>query len=390
MPAFTVNPSQRIQSLPPYLFAEIDRLKEQVRQRGVNIIDLGVGDPDLPTPPHVIEKIKEACEDPSNHRYPSYEGMPRFRQAVSDWYLKRFNVTLDPEREIVTLIGSKEGIAHIPLALIDPGDVAIVPDPGYPVYNVATLFAGGTSHFVPLRKERGFLPDFSEVPESVLKKAKLLFINYPNNPTSAVAEREFFKEVIGLALRHNVVVAHDAAYTEVAFDGYRPLSFLQLDEAKDVGIEFHSLSKTYNMTGWRIGFAAGHPDVVKALGKVKTNIDSGAAQAIQMGALHALRGSQECVEGMTRVYQKRRDIMVEGLRAAGLEVDLPRATFYLWVQTPSGLSSADFSAKLLDEAGVVTTPGNGFGGAGEGYIRIALTVDDEKLQEAVQRIKKVL
>ncbi len=383
-----VELSQRLKSLPPYLFKEIDRKKEEVMARGIDIIDLGVGDPDIPTPKHIIDALKSAVDEPVNHRYPSYTGMKQFREAVSTWYRDRFEISLDPENEVVSLIGSKEGIAHLPLAFIDPGDIALVPTPAYPVYNIGTIFAGGISHFMPLVEENDFLPDLSSIPDDVAKKAKLMFINYPNNPTSAVATEEFFQDVVSFAKENDILVCHDAAYTEMAFDGYSPPSFLQVEGAKDIGIEFHSLSKTFNMTGWRIGFAVGNMKAIEALGAVKSNIDSGVFQAIQMAGIQALLGDKSCINEMQNIYQKRRDIMVDGLREAGIELRKPKATFYLWVKVPDGYTSTEIT-KLLLEKGVVVTPGNGFGEPGEGYIRMALTQDEERLKEAISRIKSI-
>ena len=380
--------ADRLKKLPPYLFKEIDRKKAEVRASGVDIIDLGVGDPDLPTPPHIIEALKAGAEDPANHRYPSYSGMNTFKDAVAEWYEKRFNVILDPATEVVSLIGSKEGLAHLPLAFVNPGDVTLVPTPAYPVYSTATLFAGGEAVFMPLLKENGFLPDLDAVPRGALGRARILFINYPNNPTSAVADTAFFARVAAFAREHGLIVCHDAAYTEMAFDGYRPPSFLEAEGARDVGIEFHSLSKTYNMTGWRIGFAVGNREVVEGLGTIKSNVDSGVFQAVQMAGIEALRGDQSCVTSMTEVYAARRDLVVEGLGQAGFDVEPCRATFYLWVRVPEGWNSTAITARFL-ENGVVVTPGNGFGEPGEGYFRIALTQTRERLQEAVERIKAV-
>lgn len=382
-----VEKADRLKKLPPYLFMEIDRMKEEVRAKGVDIIDLGVGDPDIPTPPHIIERLKQAAADPQNHRYPSYSGMHDFKFSVARWYQKRFAVSLDPHSEVVSLIGSKEGIAHLPLAFINPGDVVLVPTPAYPVYHIGTIFAGGEPYYMPLIKENQFLPDLAAIPPQVAARARLLFINYPNNPTAAVATTDFFKQVVAFAEKHNIVVCHDAAYTEMAFDGYNPPSFLEVDGAKEVGIEFHSLSKTYNMTGWRIGFAVGHKEVISGLGQVKSNIDSGVFQAIQLAGMAALDGDQTCVREMQAVYAERRDILVAGLREAGLKVEKAKATFYLWIEVPKGYTSARCAAHFLSQAGIVTTPGNGFGAPGEGYIRMALTVGKERLQEAVRRIK---
>jgi LL-diaminopimelate aminotransferase len=384
-----IEKAKRIEQIPPYLFAQIDKKKEEMRDRGMDLIDLGIGDPDLPTPEPIIERMKNASDDPRNHHYPSYEGMIEFRTAAAQWFERRFGVRLDPKTEALTLIGSKEGIAHIPLAFVNPGDYVLVPSPGYPVYRVATLFAGGMPYFMPLVKENGFLPKLSEIPKEVAERSKLLFINYPNNPTSAIAERPFFEEVVAFARRYEIIVCHDAAYSELAFDGYRPLSLFEIEGAKEVGIEFHSLSKTFNMTGWRIGFAVGNPEIVSGLGRVKTNIDSGLFQAIQEAGIEALKRYDTPIPNLIRIYEGRRDVMVKGLRQIGLEVDLPKATFYLWIRVPRGYTSARFATLLIEKAGIVATPGNGFGDAGEGYIRMALTVDESRLQEAIGRLKKI-
>ena len=384
-----IEKAKRIEQIPSYLFAEIDKKKDEMRKKGMDLIDLGIGDPDLPTPKPIIEQLKKAAEDPKNHRYPSYEGMIEFRAAVANWYERRFSVKLDPETEVLSLIGSKEGIAHIPLAFVDPGDYVLVPSPGYPVYRVSTLFAGGVPYFLPLHKENNFLPNLSEVPEEVAKKARLLFINYPNNPTSAIAEKSFFEEVVAFARRYQIIVCHDAAYSEVAFDGYRPLSFLEVEGAREVGIEFHSLSKTFNMTGWRIGSAVGCPEIISVLGRVKTNIDSGIFQAIQEAGIFAYSHFDTPIPEIIQTYERRRDIMLKGLREIGLEVDQPKATFYLWIQVPRGYTSAQFAKLLLEREGIVVTPGNGFGEEGEGYIRMALTVDEKRLKEAIERLKKI-
>jgi LL-diaminopimelate aminotransferase len=381
-----IEKAQRLKKLPPYLFKEIDRKKEEVMSRGVDIIDLGVGDPDLPTPSHIITAMTRAAEDPANHRYPSYSGMNDFKYAVTGWYRKRFGVELDPHTEVVSLIGSKEGIAHFPLAFIDPGDVALVPSPAYPVYHIATLFAGGESTFMPLVAENDFLPDLDAIPAETAARAKLMFLNYPNNPTAAVADLEFFDRIVEFATRHSIAVCHDAAYTEMAFDGYRPPSFMAAEGAKEIGIEFHSLSKTYNMTGWRIGFAVGNRDLIDGLGTIKSNVDSGVFQAVQIAGIEALRSDQTCVRDMIDVYSRRRDVMVSGLREAGFELEAPKATFYLWIKVPAGRTSTELASRFLEE-GVVVTPGNGFGDPGEGYFRIAVTQKRERLLEAVDRIK---
>jgi len=378
--------AQRLSKLPPYLFAEIDRLKQDAIRRGMDIINLGIGDPDLPTPSHIVARMQEASADPRHHQYPSYEGMLSFRQAVAGWYSKRFGVTLDPETEVLSLIGSKEGIGHIPLAFIDPGDVVLVPDPGYPVYQAGTVFADGIPYCMPLTRERSFLPDLDAIPSEVLKKARIMFLNYPNNPTAAVASLAFFVEAVAFARRHGLILCHDAAYSEMAYDGYLPESLLAVEGAKDVAIEYHSLSKTYNMTGWRIGFAVGCREVLSGLGRIKTNLDSGVFQAVQEAGIVALNGPQECVETMRAVYKERRDALVDGLAALGFAVEKPKATFYVWFSVPNGHTSASFASRLLSEAGIVMTPGTGFGRSGEGYIRAALTVDVSRIKEAVQRI----
>ncbi len=384
-----IEKAERLKRLPPYLFKEIDRQKEEVRAKGTDIIDLGVGDPDLPTPPHIIDALSRAAADPANHRYPSYSGMHAFNETCARWYKRRFDVDLDPDTEVVTLIGSKEGIAHIPLAFINPGDVALAASPAYPVYSIGTQFAGGEPYLMDLRKENAFLPDLRAIPPEVAKKAKMMFINYPNNPTAAVATRDFFESVVAFAEEYGVIVCHDAAYSEMAYDGFQPMSFLEVAGAKSVGMEFHSLSKTYNMTGWRIGFAVGCADVIAGLGQIKSNIDSGAFQAIQFAGIAALEGDQRCVEEMRTTYAERRDLLVDGLRSAGFSVEKPRATFYVWIEVPKGYNSAGLTSRLLTEAGIVTTPGNGFGAAGEGYIRMALTVSRERIREAVERIDAI-
>lgn len=381
--------SQRIKSLPPYLFAELDRKKREKLAQGVDIIDLGVGDPDLPTPKPIVEAMKRAVEKPEHHRYPSYEGMLPFRQAVADWYKRRFGVELDPHTEVVALIGSKEGIAHFPLAFVNPGDVVLCPDPAYPVYKIGTLFAGGEPYIMPLKEENHFLPDFKSVPKEVLRRAKIIWVNYPNNPTSATATREFYEELIAWAKENNIIVASDLAYSEIYFGEEKPLSILQIEGAKDIAIEFHSLSKTYNMTGWRIGMAVGNKDLIAGLGKVKTNIDSGQFQAIQEAAITALNLPEDEVQKLRDVYKERREVMEKALSSIGLEVYPSKATFYLWVKVPKGYTSAEFVGLLLDKCGIVCTPGNGFGEHGEGYFRISLTVSTERLLSAVERIKEL-
>ncbi len=389
-PKISVKMASRVRSLPPYLFAAIDKMKQEAKAKGVDLIDMSIGDPDIPTPPHIVKAMKGAVGKPEHHRYPSYEGMLSFRQSVSDWYRKRFHVKLDPADEVLSLIGSKEGIGHIPLAFVEPGDTVLVPSPSYPVYPVSTLFAGGESFIMPLTETNGFLPDLDAIPKTALKKAKLMFINYPNNPTSAVAPKSFFEDVIRLAEKYNFIVCHDAAYSEIYFDGKKPRSFMELPGAKSVGIEFHSLSKTYNMTGWRIGFAVGNKDVLAGLGKIKSNLDSGIFQAVQEAGIVALRTGDDLLSGIRNTYQERRDALCDGLKSIGIELKKPTASFYVWAKVPTGFDSAGFAAHMLEKAGVLATPGNGFGAPGEGYIRFALTVSAGRIREAVRRITRVL
>jgi LL-diaminopimelate aminotransferase len=380
----------RIRELPPYLFADIDRKKVELRKQGRDLIDLGIGDPDLPTPAHIVEAMRVAAAEPRYHRYPSYEGMAAYRQAAVKWYETRFNVRgLDADKECCALIGSKEGIAHFPVAFVDPGDLVLVPDPGYPVYATWTRFVGGEVYSMPLRRENGFLPDLKAIPPEIAKRAKLMWINYPNNPTAALATREFYKEVVEFAQKNNVIVASDVAYSEMFYDGEPPASFLSVDGAREVGIEFQSLSKTYNMTGWRIGFAVGNERLVFGLGKVKTNTDSGAFEAVQAAAVAALTSPQDCVEKQRQIYRERRDVLCDGLAAAGFEVLRPKATFYVLVVCPRGLTSAEFATRLLVEAGVVATPATGFGACGEGYVRLTFCADVARMRETAERIKNV-
>lgn len=389
MSGVPITYAERIRTLPPYLFAAIDEMKQQAIARGADIINLGIGDPDLPTPGPILERMQQAVTDPQHHQYPSSSGMLSFRAAVAGWYQRRFNVTVDPKSEVVTLIGSKEGIGHVPMAFIDPGDVVLVPSPGYPVYPVSTSFAGGIAHEMPLLKQNGFLPDLDAIPPDVAGKAKLMFLNSPNNPTSVIADTAFFSRVIAFAKEHHVIVCHDAAYSEIFYGGLRPSSFLEAEGAMDVGIEFHSLSKTFNMTGWRIGFAVGRAEVIAGLSQIKSNLDSGQFQAVQEAGITALESDDRLTAGLRAIYQERRDVLVAGLRNLGLEFDVPSATFYVWIEVPKGYTSASFAAHLLEKAGIVTTPGNGFGSPGEGYIRMALTTTKERLAEAVDRLKHI-
>ena len=374
----------RMNNLPPYLFARIDEMKTQQQKKGTDIIDLGVGDPDLPTPDHIVASLCEAAQNPENHHYPSYAGMPEYRSAVADWYQQRFGVSLDPQKEVIALMGSKDGIAHIAEAFVDPGDYVLTPSPGYPVYRTGTLFAEGKVHEMPLTEKNKFVPVLEEIPEKVAKAAKLMFINYPNNPTAAVAPDGFYREVVDFASDHGIVVVSDNAYSEIAYDGYRAPSFLEIKGAMEVGIEMHSLSKTYNMTGWRIGMAVGNEEILAGLGRVKTNVDSGVFNAVQRAAITALSGPQDCVKNACAIYQERRDVLVAGLRSLGFHVAAPQATFYVWMPVEDCMA---FAAKLLSETGIVVTPGVGFGPSGEGYVRFALTRPVARINEAVERMR---
>jgi len=378
--------ARRLDRLPSYLFVEINRKIAELRARGKDIIDFGIGDPDLPTPSHIIERMCQAAHDPVNHRYPETDGLPKLRQAIAEWYERRFGVTLDPAKEVLPLLGSKEGIGHMALCFIEPGDLALVPDPGYPPFSRGTILAGGEPYSMPLKEENDFLPDFEAIPDGVADKAKLMWLNYPNNPTGAVADLAFFEKAVHFARQHNLAICHDAPYTEVAFDGYKAPSFMQMPGARNIGVEFHSLSKTYHMTGWRIGMVVGNADMVNALFRVKSNLDSGVPQAIQYAAVEALRGSQEHIAKHNAVFQRRRDRLVKVLYEIGLKARMPKATFYIWAKIPPGYTSTDFAKKLLDEVGIAVTPGTGYGKEGEGYIRFSLTISDDRLEEGVDRL----
>ena len=379
----------RIEKLPPYLFAQISKKVAAKKAQGIDVISFGIGDPDLETPSHIVDALCAAAREPANHRYPETEGLPDFRRAVAAWYDRRFGVTLDADKEVMSLIGSKEGIGHIALCFIDPGDIALVPDPAYPVYEIGTMFAGGEAYALPLIEENGFLPDLDAVPLDIASRAKLLWLNYPNNPTGAVAGIDFFERAVAFAKRHDIAICHDGPYSEVAYDEYQPVSFLQARGAMDVGIEFHSLSKSYNMTGWRIGMAVGNPRIIDALMRVKSNLDSGAPQAIQRMAIAALEGPQESIASHNAIYQRRRDKVVAALRNLGLEVTPPKASLYVWAKVPAGVTSAAFAERLLDEAAVIVTPGNGYGPHGEGYVRLSLTLPDDRVDEGLARIAKL-
>ncbi len=381
--------SERIDRLPPYLFAEIDKEKKKVEEKGVDVIDFGVGDPDLSTPNHIVEELCDAAKDPSTHSYPSYKGLESLRKAVADWYEGNFGVELDYEKEVLSLIGSKEGIAHTPLAFINGGEKALVPDPGYPVYRIGTILSDGEPIKMPLREENDFKPDLDEISEEDAEEAQLMFLNYPNNPTTAVATKDFYREVVDFAKKHDLIVCQDNAYSEITYDGYEAPSFLEIDGAKDIGVEFHSLSKTYNMTGWRLGFVVGNEEVLTGLGEVKTNVDSGIFEAVQRAGVTALKSSQKCVKENISTYEERKEILMEGIESVGLDPKEPKATFYIWAKVPDKYDSMEFTKELLEEAGVVTTPGIGMGEYGEGYVRFALTRDKEKIKEAVKRMEEL-
>lgn len=387
-----VQPARRLGRIPPYLFAELDRMQAEAAARGVDVISLGIGDPDQPTPPHIVEALQKAAADPANHPYPSYAGSRRFRQAVASWFQGRFGVPLDPEGEVLALIGSKEGLAHVIWAYVDPGDVVLVPDPGYPVYKAHTLLAGGEPYILPLREERGWLPDLEQVPAQVARRAKLLFLNYPNNPTGAVATLDFYRQAVEFARTYDLLLIQDAAYTEVGEPGYRAPSILQAEGARDVALEFHSLSKPFNMTGWRIGFAVGRADLLRPLATLKTNTDSGQFTAIQEAAVVALeRTPPAWFQRLAELYEARKQRVLETLAEVGIAAARPRATFYIWARVPERFASdGDFAAFLLREAGVVVSPGSAYGDHGAGYFRISLTVPDHRLAEAMERLRRVL
>jgi LL-diaminopimelate aminotransferase len=383
-----VRVSKRIETLPPYLFAELDHKLAAKRAEGIDVISLGVGDPDLPTPEHIVEAVREAVRDPATHQYPSYYGSLEFRTAVAAWYRRRFGVELDPETEVMALIGSKEGIGHIAFAFIDPGDEALIPDPGYPVYGVSTRLAGGTPVPLPMLPATGFQPDLAAAPVS--ERTKTLWLNFPSNPTAAVADAPTFEASVAFAREHDLLVLHDAAYSEITFDGYVAPSVLQAHGAKDVALEFGSASKFFNMTGWRIGWAAGSAEAIRALAIVKTNLDSGQFTAIQRAAIVALEGPAEHLDELRATYQRRRDLVVETLNGLGWDLKPPLGSCYVWVPVPESETSMSFSDRLLDLAGVFVAPGNGYGAAGEGFVRFSLTVPDDRLGGAMERLTSVL
>ena len=378
--------ASRMDRVPPYLFVEISRKIAEKKAQGIDVISFGIGDPDIPTPASVVDKLRDTALDRPNHRYPETDGLPEFRQAVADWYQRRFGISARPDEETLPLIGAKEGIGHAALCFIEPGDIALVPDPGYPVYSVGTWFAGGECHWMPLLEENGWLPDLDAIPDDVARKAKVIWLNYPNNPTGAIADGDYFAKVVEFAKAYDIAVLHDASYSEVAFDGYRPVSFLETAGAMDVGVEFHSLSKSYNMTGWRLGMAVGNAEIISALMVVKSNLDSGVPNAIQYMGIEAMALSQDDIDARNRVYERRRDRVVRTLQAVGLDAVPPKASLYVWTRIPEGFSSAEFTAKLLDEANIVVTPGNGYGQYGEGYIRLSLTIGDDDMERGLDRL----
>ena len=380
--------ANRVKQLPPYLFVNISRAIARKKAEGVDVISFGIGDPDIPTPDAVLDKLDAGARKPTNHRYPESEGLPEFRQAVSDFYQRRFGVDLDPASEVINLIGAKEGIAHAALCFIDPGDISISPDPAYPVYEIGTMFAGGTSHCIPLKEANGYLMDFSDIPTDVANAAKTLWLNYPNNPTGAVADLAYFEEAVQYAKEFDLYLLHDACYTEVTFDGYVAPSILQVDGAKDVAMEFHSLSKTANMTGWRVGAAVGNSEMVDALMRVKSNIDSGLSQAVQEMGIAALELPQEWLDSNNAIYRSRRDRVVAALNEIGIPANAPKASLYIWTRVPDGTTSAQFAERLLEECDVVVTPGSSYGAAGEGYIRLSLTIPDDQIDEGIRRISR--
>ena len=380
--------ASRIDRVPPYLFVGISRKIAEKRAQGIDVISFGIGDPDIPTPENVIDKLRETALDSPNHRYPETDGLPEFRQAVADWYQRRFGISVHPHKETLPLIGAKEGIGHAALCFIEQGDIALVPDPGYPVYSVGTWFAGGECHWMPLLEENGWMPDLDTIPDDVADKARVIWLNYPNNPTGAIADAGYFAKVVEFAKAHDIAVMHDASYSEVAFDGYRPISFLETPGAIDVGVEFHSLSKSYNMTGWRLGMAVGNEDIISALMVIKSNLDSGVPNAIQYMGMEAMEMSQDAIDERNAIYERRRDRVVQTLRDIGLDAIPPKASLYVWTRIPEGFTSAEFTALLLDEADIVVTPGNGYGEYGEGYIRLSLTINDEDMEKGLTRLSE--
>jgi LL-diaminopimelate aminotransferase len=381
-----VRLSNRLQKLAPYPFVEISRIIAEKRAKGEDVVTFGIGDPDIPTPNHIVQRLVQAAHNPDNHRYPESDSLPALRLAVAEWYHKRFGVSLDHDKEVLPLIGAKEGVGHIAFCLLDPGDLALVPDPAYPVYAVGTMFAGAETYAMPLIENNGWLPDLDAIPVKVARQAKSMWLNYPNNPTAAIADLGFFNEVVAFARRHDIVILHDAAYSEVTFDGYRAPSFLEAKGAIDVGIEIHSLSKAFNMTGWRVGMAVGNAEIIHGLFQIKSNLDSGIPQAIQEMAMEALLGSQVCVQENNAIYQMRRERVVSVLKGLGLQVETPKAGLYVWAKVPPGYTSAGFASRMLEDNSIVVTPGSSYGQYGEGYIRLSLTTPDERVDAGLERL----
>ncbi|MEW6243022.1 MAG: LL-diaminopimelate aminotransferase [Bacillota bacterium] len=379
--------ASRVDKIPRYAFADLDKKKQALKQKGVDLISLSIGDPDVPTPGWVVDELIAEARVPANHQYPAYEGSSKFRQSVADYYLRRFGVRVDPGTQVMALIGSKEGISHIIWAFVEDNDVCLVPDPAYPVYNAQTLLAGGIPYKMPLRKENGFLPKFEDIPTDVARQATCMFLNYPNNPTGAVADLRFFEDAVRFGKEFGILVCHDAAYVEMTYDGYRAPSILQVEGALDVACEFYSLSKPFNMTGWRIGAAVGCKQAIDALGVIKTNTDSGQFTAVQHAGARALAQDPEGFIGqMNDMYKRRRDALVDGLSQAGWKMEKPQGSFYVWAPVPGGAKSAEFVEELLEVTGVMVVPGPVYGEMGEGYVRMALTVDEQRIREAVERI----
>jgi LL-diaminopimelate aminotransferase len=385
----TIAGAKRLGRIPPYLFAEIDRKVQEKKRAGVDVISLGIGDPDLATPGRIVSVLQETAADPANHRYPSYFGLADLREAIARWYADRSGVELDPGTEILPTLGSKDGISHVPLALVDPGDVVLAPDPGYTVYVTGAIMAGAEPHIMPLTAQNHWLPDLDAIPSDVAQRATLMWLNYPNNPTAATADREFLVRAVEFCRRHDIILCHDAPYSEIAFDGYRPLTLFEIPGAKEVGLEFHSLSKTYNMTGWRIGWVCGRADLINLIGQLKTNIDSGIFQAVQWAAVEALNGGEDETKAACAVYARRHRLVAGTLNSLGWSIKPPRATFYVWAPVPKGYDSIGFATHVLDEVGVNITPGVGFGAHGEGYFRLSVTAPDARLEEAMSRMRNL-
>ena len=381
--------AKRLGRIPPYLFAEIDRKVQEKKRAGVDVISLGIGDPDLPTPGRIVSVLQEAAADPANHRYPSYFGLAELREAIARWYADRSGVELDPATEILPTLGSKDGISHVPLALVDPGDVVLAPDPGYTVYVTGAIMAGAEPYTMPLTERNGWLPDLDAIPAEVAGRARLMWLNYPNNPTAATADRDFLERAVEFCRRHDIVLCHDAPYSEIAFGGYKPPTLFEIPGAKEVGLEFHSLSKTYNMTGWRIGWVCGRADLVNLIGQLKTNLDSGIFQAVQWAAIEAMSGGEDETKAANTVYARRHRLVADTLNSIGWSIEPPRATFYVWAPVPKGYDSIGFAGQVLDQVGVNITPGVGFGPHGEGYFRLSVTAPDARIEEAMARMRKL-